>query len=348
MLICAGLVSAAITGWLITPKWQPAAVVVFLFLLSSILIFSMQRQARSTVKIIRGRSDQIAKLNSGMGDSLGRMEESIRLNEIRLRQIGQSASSIARDLKLTQEKMDELLKHGADNEARLRQIGQLVRDQDPRPMLEALLKHSEENEARLRRIGQMVKAQGPEASTYVPLPLRNPSGGFNSMGRLAAAVRSDTSRSERLLGATDGSTFPRGRRAVGIVGTPALQEFLEPNVETCFYVPSMCVAQDAQFRPTTVLIEERAVISGVWSGALSSSGIALYDEICQLVDAAVSRGGSVYFLRNVGIASTNTQDLESKSFVIDAQSEFAAEWSNGVVLRFLEELRSYCAMKRES
>lgn len=345
---CAGVASAAITGWVISPEWQSAAVVAFLFVIALTLIICMQRQARSMKSLIRERANHIVMLNSDMRGSVRRMEDSVRLNEIRLRQIGQFAKSIARDSESSRKHIDGLLKQGADNEARLRQIGQLVKNQDPGPRLEEVMKLSTENEARLRQVGQLVKGQDRKASTYVPLALRNPSGGLNSTGRLAAAVRSDTSRSERVLAAVDASAFSRGRRTVGIVGTTDLQEFLRPNADTCFYLPSMCVAQDAQFRPTTVLIEERAVLSGVWSGALSSTGVALYDEICQLVDAAVARGTSVYFLRNVEIADTNTQDLESKSFVINSQSDFTAEWSNGLGLRFLDELKSYCEKTGEA
>lgn len=318
ILICAGVVSAAITGWVVSPKWQPTVVVLFLFLLTSILLIAIRRQGLSMRKLIQGQVNQNAKLHGNLSDRIVLIDEAVRRNEIRLRQAGQANKQLAGDTKALQKKFEELLKHGAENEARLRQIGQLVKGRDsPTP-------------------------------TYVPLALRHHSGGLNSIGRLAAAVRSDTSRSERILNAADSSGFARGaggRRKVGIVGTAALQDFLHPDVESCLYLPSMCVAQNEQFRPTTILIEERVVLSGVWSGALSSSGIALYDEICQIVDAVVRTGGSVYFLRNVGVADTNTQDLESRSFVITSESEFTTEWSAGMKIRFLEELKSYCAIE---
>jgi hypothetical protein len=347
-LTCAGAATAAIARWVVTPEWMPATVVVLLFLLGSILIFAMQRHTRSIMSLIRSRVNNIDLIEANIADGIRRMEESVRLNEIRVRQVGQIVKTIELDVKLSQKQLEELLKQGTENEARVRHVGQLVKTMGldvklSQKQLEELLKQGTENEARVRHIGQLVKGQDSKASTYVPLALRNPSGGFNSIGRLAAAVKSDTSRSRRILEAVDSSsTFSGGQRTVGIVGTPSLQNFLRPNIETCFYLPSLCVAQDAQFRPTTLLIEERAFLGGVWSGALSSSGLALYDELCQIVDAVVSRDGSVYFLRNAGSADINTQDLKDRSIVIDSQSDFTAEWSEGLQLRFLDELKSYC------
>ncbi len=216
--------------------------------------------------------------------------------------------------------------------------------------LGALEKQNSSNEGRVRQIAQLIKELNESRSgyrpTYMPLAKRQNISGESAVGRLAAAVTPDLARSEKLLAALSGSVGGPHRlgpaRKVGLISSSDLEAFIGEGIETCRYQPSISMTQNLNFDPSSLVIEERAMSVGPWAGALSASGLLLYDEIFQLLDWAKVSGIPAYFLRNAGPADIHSDDVAAQMYCISAESSFEEPWSDGIGFDFLETLRAYC------
>jgi len=342
ILIAVGALSALFTALLVPDNWDGGVVIAAASVLTSVVIVAGRRHAHS-IKLMQ------EEYSRDLSGRLTHIEKTTWANELRLRSIAQEIKGGIADVQAHDVHLASLMKQGADNEKRLRQLGQMLKADIERnigrdEVLVKLTKSASDNEVRLRQIGQLVKGDS-KVSGYVPLALRHPMVGGDSAGRIAAAVGADPMRASRLLGAlAEGSSASatHTRRRIGIFGTSALHDELAATAEICQYLPSVSTAQHAAFRPSVILVEELACREGVWAGALSASGIALYDEMCQVIESAKHSECSVYFVRNVGVSDVNTNDLIGRAHVVTPISSFDEEWSDGVRLRFMESVKQYC------
>lgn len=316
-LVLTGLLFAGVASFALDSRWHSPLVLVFLaFALSSVT--ALQLKQTLTLRSMLAVQEQVVLTR------LDAIDEAVRV----------------------------LAKDSRNNEIRLRQVGQLSREalefaRNQSALLEGLSKHEHDNESRLRQIGQQLKTVSETVDpvgSYIPLARRHQVVGKDAAGRLSAAVTSDVSRADKLLSAlaNGAAAGACGERSVGLIGGSDLQRLLSRRGDVCSYVPSMAIAQNKSFRPSTLVVEEGAMFDGPWAGALSASGIPLYDEMCQVIDWSATQGIPVYFVRNTGLTDIHTHDLAKRSFVISRESEFTEPWSEGVNFGFLEILKSYC------
>lgn len=168
----------------------------------------------------------------------------------------------------------------------------------------------------------------------------------NSPGRMAAAVANDLMRSKRLSKVL-GSSNPQdaSARRVGLIGSERLLGFVEARCAAMHLRPSESAEQFRVFQPDLLVIEERALINGLWAGSLSSTGMALFDEIYKLIKMAKESNIIVVVIRNHGVPDINTPQLLEHALVIDKNTLLEDEWSEGYHLTTLESLRTYCIEK---
>lgn len=323
-VVVGGLGGVLATGWLLDQRWHTPVTLALLMLIGSLVLVTMQRHARIMISRINSTHDShVAKANANIAEVselhtlVTRIERQNHANEIRLRQLGQITNLIEAN---TQQSATA----DKENEARLRQIGQIVKK---------------------------IQESQTDSSKYVPMAQRLHTVGQVTAGRLAAAVSTDASRSDRLLMSLERDTFPQqangSGRKIGIIGTSELHDVLGSiGIQLCSYFPSLSVAQNKNYVPSAVIIEEAALSSGAWTGALSSGGLLLYDEICQILGWAETRGIPAYFIRNTGIPDIQTNDLVSQTVTITGDMNLEEVWSEGMPFAFLETLRNYSGQRR--
>ncbi len=115
-------------------------------------------------------------------------------------------------------------------------------------------------------------------------------------GRNAASVTSDPDAPFRLFAATSGFGAPEvsnvTRRAIALVGSDTMAERLSPHFTVQRLHPRLSAAELEHARPTTLIIEEDALSTGPWAGALEPHGSALLMEL---------RVAQAWMRRNAGI-----------------------------------------------
>lgn len=323
-VVVGGLGSVLVTGWLLEQRWHTPVTLALLTLIGSLVLVTLQRHFHIIHSRINSTHDNhVAKANANMAEVselhtlVTGIERQNHANEIRLRQLGQITNVMVADIQ-------QSATADKENEARLRQIGQIVKK---------------------------IQESQPETSPYVPMAQRLHTIGQVTAGRLAAAVSTDASRSDRLLMSLERDTVPLlangSGRKVGVIGTSELHDVLGSlGIQSCSYFPSLSVAQNKNYAPSAVIIEEAALSSGAWAGALSSGGLLLYDEICQILGWAETRGIPAYFIRNTGIPDIQTNDLVSQTVTITGDMKLEEVWSEGVPFTFLDTLRSYSGQRR--
>lgn len=97
-----------------------------------------------------------------------------------------------------------------------------------------------------------------------------------AIGRGAAHSPIDVSR-ETVLASMLDSTLQAERQKIAVILPPTLSEYLSANVITL--VPGLSLPTIKSLRPSLLYIDERAFMQGVWTGADTSAGEQLSEEL---------------------------------------------------------------------
>ncbi len=118
-------------------------------------------------------------------------------------------------------------------------------------------------------------------------------------GRIAASVEPDPDAPFRLFAATHGFGAPDvsnvTARSVALVGSNALAERLAAHFTVQRLHPRLSRAELEHARPTTLIVEEDALDSGPWAGALDPHGSSLLSEL-QMAQSWMSRHAGVNYV----------------------------------------------------
>lgn len=168
---------------------------------------------------------------------------------------------------------------------------------------------------KLRRIG-----------TYSP-----PLGGPTGSGRSAAGVAPDPDSAFKLFAATHGMGAPAASvsspRAIALVGSDELAAVLEGYGSVYRLHPSLSAAEMEHARPVTLVVEEDALNSGPWTGALEPQGARLLLELRVAMAWMRRNTGAIYVVSATGRTGATAAAMRSDTIIID--DDFHAQLKPG-------------------
>ncbi|WP_199711049.1 hypothetical protein [Tessaracoccus antarcticus] len=107
------------------------------------------------------------------------------------------------------------------------------------------------------------------------------------------------------------------RRRIALVGSTALRDRLTAHGSVIPLHPRMSVAELEQATPDTLVVEEDAIDSGPWIGALDPQGAELLAELRTAVEWMRRNDGAVVVLPASGARKAGAQSLRTDTVVLD-------------------------------
>lgn len=154
--------------------------------------------------------------------------------------------------------------------------------------------------------------------TYTPPPNVQTTGG---PGRLAAGVAADPDAPFRLFAATHGFGAPpaslTSSRAIALIGSGHLAETLGAHGSVYRLHPSLTAAELEHARPSALVVEEDALNSGPWCGALDPHGAKLLLEIRVAMAWMRRHTGAIYVVTSTGRAAVSAAAMRADTILID-------------------------------
>lgn len=117
-----------------------------------------------------------------------------------------------------------------------------------------------------------------------------------------------------------GSVDVRMRRRVALVGSSELRDRLAAQGSVIPLHPRISVAELERTIPDTLIVEEDAIDSGPWRGALDPQGAALLAELRTAVEWTQSNDGAIFVLPATGARKAGAQSLRRDTVVLDKEA----------------------------
>ena len=318
------VVVALVLGLVIPVSWQIPVIIVSIALPLLLIAVPFERmlarRRKVSMALSRNSSEQVDRL------TLQRSRDN--------QAIASMVQEVSDSIKKLDDKLARLEGRAHTEEMRIRGVGQLAKKAADNS--EALLARSLE----LQKIEDLANEEmaRPESSVVVTAL------GPKPIGRLAAAVAPDPSRSAKLLRAMN---YKRrvsgdGPLPIAVVGTPSLISYLWDNsyAPESLY-PSLSEAQIRRSKASMLLIEGRAFSKGPWYGAEGPAGTTLFEEIRETCMLAKDRKIPVYFIDSLKRPNVYTTRLREMSSLVFPADEFDEGWMNGVNVGIMGELQQY-------
>lgn len=175
---------------------------------------------------------------------------------------------------------------------------------------------------------------------YAPPPEAS---GSSLSGRAAASREDDPSSPAKLWFATHGDADPRTMRIL-VAGTSDLQQALADQYDVVSLYPGM-LHSDLAEGASYLVIERAAFMSGVWSGAETTSGTALFRELSDFARLLHSNGAVVVLLDGDEIPSHYTQEFLKLADIVLDRGNSLSRWAPDVGTSVLRSLRHFQEVK---
>lgn len=254
-------------------------------------------------------------------------------NHTKVSHIAASVGRLRRDLTLVEERSARIGKHIEAIDQRSKQI----------------FEHTErEAQINRHRMVQTVDfANGPRSQIVAATKRVMTADPGRTAGRNAAAFDGDNNIEENLAKLICPPVRERPARdltlsptADGIVSSRLRKQIISAGLDLQTLQPMISAAQR---RPSAAffIVEDSALITGVWAGALQTQGTGLYKELRKLLSDAKRDGSALVFVATRRMVSHFVQEIESMCDLVIKDGEYDISWAPDASMPYIDKISEY-------